>query len=634
MPLRTIWRNKLLLAGLVAAIPIPLVFIGATRGLPTERIANTFLESSHQVLEDTYGPSIYDEYTKYLNTDDATTVTIPLGMPILGAFHAADAPAANDEMAWLAEQNSDIFAYYDDLATRGIAWDWISEDRPPQESFRVPNFLTIQIATKLRTGMAIDAAGDGNWDAAIEHATQAAHLSDPAQGSFLIGYLISVAGRSIAYGGFTRLLDEQPTTEQSRAAALRLNELAATDPRFTDALILAESGFMMRYLGSFEKREDVPKFVSGTYAEGMLLLQTLAAVGERSGEIADPDTRAWFRRNTDAQPEFANPIKALSITIPWTRFAVARKKLQDLAVEDPAFLAASPLAGTAADELPPEERIFLQRAMFYSNVSDMFTRSRTSMTYARLAQAAYAARVHRSETGAWPTSTDDLDPALFPPLPPGSNMVTPPEGSINEFMDNQTPYGPFHCAVLPVDNNLANAIIGHYLDYGIRSDSASGPSNLLLETREDGTRSLDVLRGVFAQEGQQQALAYVRQSLLGLPNGYVRQVDFLTPEGQDITDEQLIAWGSAQQATGWDRTFEASKRSFLPVPDYLREESAGDTTQPLPVATMRLRAEFPGEMFVLWSNGPDGDDDRAQTIYDPTNGAISNGDMIIFPGGL
>lgn len=41
----------------------------------------------------------------------------------------------------------------------------------------------------------------------------------------------------------------------------------------------------------------------------------------------------------------------------------------------------------------------------------------------------------------------------------------------------------------------------------------------------------------------------------------------------------------------------------------------------------------PEKALVIWSPGPDGMDDGGRIVYDPTNGTISGGDLVVFPEG-
>jgi hypothetical protein len=47
-----------------------------------------------------------------------------------------------------------------------------------------------------------------------------------------------------------------------------------------------------------------------------------------------------------------------------------------------------------------------------------------------------------------------------------------------------------------------------------------------------------------------------------------------------------------------------------------------------PFTGRELRYENNGDSFILYSVGPDGEDQHGKNKYDPVNGTISNGDII------
>ncbi|MBX3727704.1 MAG: hypothetical protein KF858_00845 [Candidatus Sumerlaeia bacterium] len=545
------------------------------------------------------------------------------------------------------------FAYADSASARGVAWQPLGST-----SVRYPNYLRLQQGSRVRVALGLQRAGMGDLHGALAEADAAARHSDTARASSFLGHLIATAGRQIGYRGFIRLLDEDVDLAVARDATERLASLHESDPAITRAL-LAYSSLEGPVTLALQRDPAARSFdlPFQNVALSNAIENLLAADVVYADESARRGLQRYFPGGSVSEP-------LAFYYAPWTRFPAARARVQSVAKAHPEALGPSIFAGTSFGRLPVEQRVFFdyheatrpaprvgvnmpaERSVRTSQSWE--ERMRLGVTNLALAQGAWAARLHHLEHGTWPASVADLDPAACP------GFAGVPTGRAEDFPQWRLPYGPFACGMLPGDEARAREFAARYFDR-----TGLGTYSLQVTTTEEGLYKAvaEVAPGFGAGE---RTLAWLRQSLLALPNGYVRDVHIdaraESPFGQTlyyadtfgpgmqllrehlawvpVTDEELMEAGrrSAVQLGRGNVPSNWNDELLGPLPDY------GDVDAPVGQQHTAYRIELtialPAQVFAIWSVGPDGIDQGGEMRARPLHDLAPESDIVIFPGGL
>jgi hypothetical protein len=103
-----------------------------------------------------------------------------------------------------------------------------------------------------------------------------------------------------------------------------------------------------------------------------------------------------------------------------------------------------------------------------------------------------------------------------------------------------------------------------------------------------------------------------------VPSPNTQYEDVSTTRARALTDA-MDEWTWAQMADPANRP--PDKMSLPATPSLAKPETPKQF-----LIDVQWRA--PTRILAVWNGGPDGDDDRAMVVYDPTNGTISDGDLI------
>lgn len=618
---RMVWRKKWMWALMVAALPLPAMAVLATRQLPMslDRLVGVMIAGTGELLESTYGESVYTEYVELFPTtslwgDSRTALGMRAALPM--APPLASAPSAAPEAEWLEDSYAELYARLDAIPAGRKAWFWPAAGEMGGRALDGPNFMSVMTATRVRSAIAVRAAGAGDWTRAVKEASAASRQGDPAEGLSLVGGLIAVASRNIGLSAFERMLDLDPPTEVSREAARRMGELADASPRMTDATLAVESGTMVRHMTGIDGGPAAvgPAILAPVYTNTMLLASAVSGVASKADSVSDPNDRQWLRQFWQTGMGYAgSPQSVTGVSIPWTRFAATRDRLVSIVERQPELLAGLVPSTPAYDALPLKERLFLQ---FHSGASmlEMQTRAEVVATRARLLQAAFAARVYRDERGEWPTSFEALDPALFPAAAAANGAL---HLGMAEVLDRRG----------PMQQGLADVAIGLIDDALSTTLSARGGGELAVTASGAEWFEFVVQRRPGNQPPVAMRMGYLREALLRSPGeGVFRTFEFLDAEDNPVDDGKLRDIGRAQLRAGL-------KQASLPVPAFL-DDTVAEAPEYHGVATVRATIRMPRRVFAVWAPGPDGDNDGGRLVYSPGNGTLSNGDIVVLPGGF
>lgn len=649
MELRTIWRRPWVygILAVLLVVPIAIVRQGTTLRLHAD-IAQAVGEVN-ALMERHYGPTIYDDgYEFFMGQSEHSPRWLSQGLPpvmlLSGGAMLADAPAAEHEVEWMRRHAASYFEYADSANARGVAWQPLATT-----SIRYPNYLRLQQGSRTRVALAIQRAGMGDLHGALAEAEAAARHSDTARASSFLGHLIAMAGRQAGSRGFVRLLDEDVDVAVARDATERLASLYESDPAITRVLLAYSS--LEEPVTLALQRDPAARSFDLAF-QNVVLPNAIGNLLAMEAISHDESARRALQRYLPGEG-MSEPLAFYYV--PWTRFAAARARVQSLAKSHPDALGPSIFAGTSLGRLPVEQRVLfdyhevMRPAPRIGDDRSAGTsqsweeRMRTSVTNLALAQGAWAARLHFLEHGIWPASVADLDPAACP------GIAGVPAGRSEDFPQWRLPHAPFACGMLPGDEARAREFAARYFDR-----TGLGHHSLQVSTMEEGLYEAvaEVSPGF---GGGERALAWLRQSLLALPNGYVRDVrimgspqetfDFepfefglrvppMTSEWIPVTDEELLETGRRNAAllgrgnvpSDWDVEL------LGPLPDY--GEAGATAAQQFSAYRVELTIALPAQVFAIWSAGPDGIDHGGEMHARPLHDLAPESDIVIFPGGL
>ncbi len=625
-----------LLAALVIAVPI---LIGNLQEIPPpdrETLLAYMLHHEERIFEE-YGPPLperYFELMAQLEETDPPTLTVGSGMGTAGLD------------TW-TERYGHIMSELNQLDRQGIANRPLEEaiaERTPETWWPAgrPNYLLIQTRARIHRNLALRAMENGDWDEALLHLKHAAYTGTPVQVHSLIGHLIAVATRTMAYGGYMHLLAYELPEQVIEQTLADLEELSATDPDFdTLARVGVSGGEMTGWLlahdtianGKQGERLDIPFTYRAMYLAGAHVDAVEARDRLQSSSLRRyADRRRRTVEESEDLPEDLLPRLALRWTaIPgMVRFlkTVARDETvlyEDLAI--PEELLEQGDRWTLAVYL---SQPFLTRP----NLEVASTRNRMMMTHRALVVEALEARLHYKQTGEWPEVPPLEEPEVLRILAEDTQRDT-------------GPYQPLQWRRLDGTPSLLQtaALVAQKTPVMYPSQRAFSVFEQDGETRfMAGFPTSLPADYMLSLPGQFEPFAENVQATIR-PPWMTRSADIHA--GQQI-DPALLEHPPPDTVRSGDReNWEKYLGEDAPIPAPLTAEYAermasvhadpGEHPRDLLHFAERVLLiiegdlKLPEEPRILWSPGPDGLDGGGKIPYDPTNGTLSAGDIIVFP---
>lgn len=543
----------------------------------------------------------------------------------------------------LAEIYKPYFDEWDRLAQQGIFYVprqslWVKQDEilsSSQLGDITPNYSMVQMMVKLRRSLADQTIQEGRWEEALSQLRSNAHMGDPHRASALIGLLIDVACRAIAYSAYEALLSSDAPSEVEHFALKDLVRLRPTDPQLDSTVRKIINTEIYQYVIPYEA--DWQKYIgfvslgaavdTAVESRESFRSQTLRSFGER------------YHEKYTLEPGFSYLFRLFEYGgNRWTTIPASVKWLKRVADSEPSFFEPHDIPESLLESLDRWTLALLFADHFPGSdlLNEPLTRSRVTMTQGRLLEAAFAARLYHQERGEWPSGMEDLVPDYIPPFVDSASAET-----------HTAPFLPFQIAWQEVDDNLRPILWDEVLPLEAL-ESGRSPAKAL----ERGPIEIDRLstsRDWLEQPVIPLAIAEALQAHPQLvEKAEVQMTDREVPRGGDLSRwKDLVPWKPLEadyarrvtdesDALLWSSWRFDRDETQLP-PDKRRENRPQVTERTVePPTAIRLTATLraPERALEIWSPGPDGQDDSGRIVYDPTNGTLSRGDLVIFPEGF
>lgn len=657
--MKTIWRHSWIWIVAVISLALPPWLAIANRTQGFHQHISEIIGAICTTMEQKFGPGRYEEFTLLTDvnlTANEMNVQIPAIDLLASAPSLGDAPAAQPQIDWVRQDAGPflerMMEFREKNNNEAYVWN-CPTGTVPQRNI---NYLKIQVGSKLHRVFALDAAGEGNWNEAIREAENSARIGDPVRTNHLIGHLINLATRSIGYGTFERLLQENPDAETSREIAHVLSELNASNPRLHPVQGAMDSADGLAYLARPENDLFVPQFISEMNLVGGALLLT----GKRAEEVESNHDRRWLKRKLETSGDMGWTSRGTlsSIALPWTRLDATAQRLRHIVRNNPTLLDDIPAYLEIVKDIPESDRLFLVFGASHYH-SEFLERTRITHTRGYLVQAAYASRVYYLENGHWPDSLEDLDRNLFSPLPEGSENYFDEQLFTQETLEAQVPYGPLRMEWQIADNDFMENLVNRYV--GDRLAIFQAQVHIESQSPRNATMEVDK-RSIDYPEIR---AAFLTQSVESDPEGLIASVRLLDVSGNkpvELDVDTLLALGYREirnkiaigilkeMTPEYEKKLESIRTSqdlqnlradqvinaaMIRNLDELKAiYDSRDTNRPRPEKIrLEMTLNRPDKVFAIWSPGPDGIDEGGRVVYDPTNGTISGGDIVVYPEG-
>jgi len=606
-------------------------------------------------IERRYGPSIWKEWKAFEQRWEEYSRII--GDPRFDRFTihtrhgggCTTTAALEPDLPALGEMYDPYFDEYDQLVEKGnfylptafyvlgskVPQTAEARSRPPAPEDLIPNYLMVQTVAKLRRAIAERAIGDRNWEDALRRLEANAHVSDPIRMRGVIGQLIAVACRAIGYGGYLTLLHRSPPSDVEREALEALVRLRETDPEWDDWVWRAE---LLAFLEGLSASDIGIIHFMGFF-------EAVAGVVETRERLDKTHLRSWAERFDQrylTEPASRRQVFSAYARVfrqgglKWTTVPSAVKWLQRVAVSQPEMFEPPGMPAELAGSLDRWTLALLAGMSYGANLDEVRIRSSVTVTKGRLLEAAFAARLYHQEHGEWPASMEDLVPAYIPPFVESASAEV-----------YTLPFVPFQIAWQEVDDNLRAILWDEVLPLEAL-ESGRSPAKAL----ERGPIEIDRLSTSGDWLEQPVIPLALAEALQARPQlvekAEVQMTDREVPRGGDLSRwKDLVPWKPLEADYARRVTDESDAllwsswrfdRDETQLPPDKRGENRPQVTERTvePPRAIRLTATLraPERVLKIWSPGPDGEDDGGRIVYDPTNGTLSRGDMIIFPEGF
>ncbi len=541
---------------------------------------------------------------------------------------------------WM-QRHGDALEELAQLGTEGITnhmmFDPVLRGAPARND--MPNLLILQNRARVHLLLSRRAAEREDWDTALRHLRYAAHVGTPVRFHYVIGHLIAVATRNMAYHGYLRLLGHDLPAEVLQQALADLEELRATDPVFDEWVRTSEGAMMLRHLLSFEFEEyqdlgqptQIPAY---GFRYMNLLNAVLRAISHRE-HLTTPSLRRYAERHSGLLDDWDGfvPLGVLDQTaregLRWTHTAGVTRFLRRIAENEPEFvnkyILDMPFDFPEGDAWTRTVYLAGYSPPRHFEVSE--TRARTTQTSGEFARQAFAARLHLLRTGEWPETTleqaevariiaEVADRADKPFLPLQSRVHEGPLDPVltSMWLRSKTPAG------------FASSFSGEELPDGRLSFWARFDSNI-------PARELLGLAGQFEPVAEHMKIYLDSTRSSWSPGETPLRA---TRSARDELWERLLGEGVPSPAVLYpDPQYYDTADIVRRLARFYLDEGPKDTQLRTLANRISVHVEGtlhpPEDVRILWSPGPDGRDGRGRIPYDPTNGTRSAGDIIVFP---
>jgi len=504
------------------------------------------------------------------------------------------------------------------------------------------DFLSVQRIAKLHRAEANRAVNQKDWANALQELQNTATAGNPIRYAELIGHLVAVATRAIAYGGYKYLLNADAPMDVQRQALQSLIQLRRTDPVLDPETTFSE---MIYALTSQENDNKKPNEKSAFLGSNIALLNLAGAISQMPDRIHDPDLRAWAIRF--ARSDHHQDGRGMIFPRHWTDIPSTERWLNQMIKKEPWVYKHFGFTEAEYAQMDPWT-LALSVGMdpFFFNSDEIQARTRTTITIGRLTEAAFAARIYQQEHGGqWPQSMEDLQPLLAQAdSRPTTNtlLYSKPYYPLNmgwhDFNGDPSPLITMWQQVFPRLNTNVQSL-NMYRDH-------DNQWVLDYRTTDSEWNTMPILAIAYAEALQQHPavanhvdVAKVTYSdmpipaMPPMPAGSFATTDtvvraFPTPTPTPTPTPAVNGYGYGGYAAPPSMSHFAST-PLTPEEAKLLTYGAGPSPK-LRTVEVRARLTAPAKSFILWSPGPDGKDDYGSVVYDPSNGTLSRGDLVVF----
>jgi len=490
------------------------------------------------------------------------------------------------------------------------------------------NFLMIQTMAKARKAIALEDAAETDWDSALSQLESNALLSDPIRADFLIGYLIHVACRGIAYSAYNSLLGGEAPVEVQKKALQDLLGLRSTEPRLTPVIRQIEHLYLPTHLA-----------IGSIWSERTTnLIAFFLSVESRipsASHFQNTHLKSWAVRYTRITPSQSIRVQRsiFPARVKWTTIPSYVRWLSESVEKEPILFKDSIYSEELLDSGDRWTLALINGDWFVRrDWSEATARGRVAVARGRLLEAAFAARIYRHDQGKWPESISELIPDYIP------NLESEKEGS-----DETGPYLPLQIAWLEVDNQTRRMLWDKNLPLealktlSTRNWIEEQQTFLIGFSNSRDSLNQPVIPIAVAQEfrAHPKLVDEAKVWMCTEPIAYSGATGIYPQELIDRLPWKRIDPDRARKITDrYDRAVARDGASMRNA-DLSRIDSASNE-EPIEIPkAVRFEVKFraPEKVLVIWSPGPDGKDDGGRIVYDPTNGTISRGDIVVFPEG-
>jgi len=593
-------------------------------------------EELDRQIEREYGPSIWKKYQAFDKKfeEERSLVGNPhferLSLHYLNVQSSSS--IMKEEVVSLREQYGSRFEEWDRLVHEGIANVPFS-DMPPMEFDKsqptwMSNFLMIQTMAKARKAMAMQSLSEADWNSALPELKSNALLSDPIRADFLLGYLIHLACRGIGYSAYNQLLWAEAPVEIQKKALQDLLGLRSTEPRLTPVIRQIEHLYLPTHLAIGSKWSERTTSLIAFFL-------SVESKIPAANHFQNTRLKSWAARYTRITPNQSLRIQRsiFPAQVKWTTIPSYVRWLSESIEHEPILFEDSIYSKELLDSGDRWTLALINGDWFIRrDWVDAISRGRVAVTRSRLLESAFAARLYRHNRGEWPENLSELIPDYIPSL-----------DSEKEGADETGPYLPLQIAWLDIDDQTRQMLWEENLpmrsikQLSIESRSDNRQTVLTAYGRSQDWLNQPVIPIAVAQEfrAHPKLVADAKVWMCTDPVAYSGAMAIYPRELIDRLPWKRIDPDHARKITDrYDRMI-ANDGPSMRNYDLSKIHSASDE-EPLEYPRgirfwAKLRA--PEKALVIWSPGPDGVDDGGRIVYDPTNGTISGGDLVVFPEG-
>lgn len=518
----------------------------------------------------------------------------------------------------VAEEVYEPFIQYHDSLSSGT----ISQD--------YTHLLERQIAVKIQRASAQRAILTKDWDEALRRLYSAANMGNSCREQSLIGMQIATATRGMAYGGYEKLLHADAPIEVKRAALDQLIRLRDTEPYFNENIVFGETLSSLKNRRKILKGPEKAKQILGTnnvqyeYPIQMLVMGRVAnmqVLGDDENYkrlwsnpapkgITDQRLKRWIVNRARESFREGYPHGLFK----WTDVPAAERWLKEMVEKEPWIYKIYGFSEETYKGLDPwTMSLYGYLNYLGANLDESATRCKITSTKGRLLEAAFAAQIHQRETGTMPDSATINE--TLSPLP-------------------ETTYGPIQILQpnsydelkISLWSNVLPSLKGTWLNP--KEDLATYQwsayfTGQIGEARQKAAEAL-ALKQILGQYPRLVEDVHVN---IQLPNSWPKKFNSMK-EAEDVLSASISTAPVSPTPTP----------TPTPTPRYggyggYGGYGYGSPQPPAPAVFLHFSATLraPDSVWILWSPGPDGEDDGGTIQYDPTNGTMSRGDLIVFP---